>query len=86
MITATEAREIANGYNSRAAERMGEYIEKLIKECAENGHFWATYNYEIDMEYYDVTKQDINNISENLRRAGYDVKDSWLGGNLTIRW
>lgn len=86
MLKANEAREIANSYNSRAAERMCKHIENLIKERAESGCFWATYSYEIDMEYYDVTQQDVNNISENLRRAGYSVKDSWFGGNLTIRW
>ncbi len=86
MLKANEAREIANNYNSHAGERMRKYIENLIKERAESGYFWATYCYEIDMEYYNVTQQDVNNISENLRRAGYSVKDSWFGGNLTIRW
>ena len=86
MLKANEAREIANSYNSHAAERTCEYIENLIKERAENGYFWATYCYEIDMEYYNVTQQDVNDISENLQRAGYSVKNSWFGGNLTIRW
>ena len=86
MLKANEARKIANGYNSRAGERMRKHVERLIQERAKSGCFWVTYSYDIDMEYYNVTQQDVNAMAKDLRRIGYEVKDSWLGGSLTIRW
>lgn len=86
MLKASEARKIARGYNSEAAQQMRKHVEELIKQRALDGFFWMDYDYNFEIEYNGVAPKEVQEMIYDLRKAGYDVKDHWVGKQLTLHW
>ena len=86
MLSANEANRIANNYQSRAKEKALAYLEKSIMARANDGLKWFPWSYDFNMEYEGLTENEKQEIIYELRSAGYDVKNNWLLGEITIRW
>lgn len=86
MLKASEAREISNGYNAEAANRMKAEIEKGISDRAKIGYFWSCYDYGRFMANNDITRHEVYRVINELRNLGYGVKDEWGINSITIRW
>lgn len=86
MLSANEANRIANNYQSHAKEKALAYLEKSIVARANDGLKWFPWSYDFSMEYEGLTENEKQEIIYELRSAGYDVKNNWLLGEITIRW